>query len=150
MQAMCCVRVLPLLAPVVVPVHGIALHAGGTGAAAAIGLEQMMLCCCSVTTIMVGCKYVFFIAMSSLLLNDCLFAIVDIDAALSRLAVELATIERVPSLTPGPSPKGEGSSYTCCHIVSEVNVERRDEGRSLCVAAAYKARWAPREAPFCG
>lgn len=37
MQAMCCVRVLPLLAPVVpvVPVHGIALHAGGLSAAAA-------------------------------------------------------------------------------------------------------------------
>ena len=34
---MCCVRVLPLLAPVVpvVPVHGIALHAGGLSAAAA-------------------------------------------------------------------------------------------------------------------
>ena len=35
MQAMCCVRGAPLLAPVVVPVHGIALHAGGLNAAAA-------------------------------------------------------------------------------------------------------------------
>ena len=35
MQAMCCVRGTPLLAPVVVPVHGIALHAGGLSAAAA-------------------------------------------------------------------------------------------------------------------
>ncbi len=78
MQAMCCVRVLPLLAPVVVPVHGIALHAGGTGAAATIadgvavgevaadttywaGADDSLLipCCCSVTTIMAGCKYVF-------------------------------------------------------------------------------------------
>ena len=39
MQAMCCVRVLPLLAPVVVPVHGIALHAGGLNATAATVVE---------------------------------------------------------------------------------------------------------------
>ena len=56
----------------------------------------MMLCYCSVTTIMVGCKYVFFIALSSLLLNDCLFAIVDIDATLCGLAVELVTVEGEP------------------------------------------------------
>ena len=36
MQAMCCVRALPLLAPDVVPVHGIALHTGGSAAGATV------------------------------------------------------------------------------------------------------------------
>ena len=44
MQAMCYVRGTPLLAPVVVPVHGIALHAGGLSAAAAAIADGVVAC----------------------------------------------------------------------------------------------------------
>ena len=56
--------------------------------------------------------YICFLFHNSLLLNHDLFTIIDIHALLCRLAAELAPIQRIPSLTPGPSPVGEGSSYS--------------------------------------
>jgi len=73
-------------------------------------------------------------------LHHDLASVVDIDAALRRLAAELATVQRVPSLTPSPSPKGEGSSYTCCLIVAKVELEGADAGDALSPALMLLSR----------
>lgn len=44
-------------------------------------------------------------------LNHDFTSVVDVDALLRRLATKSATVDGVPSLTPGSSPKGEGSGY---------------------------------------
>ena len=61
------------------------------------------------------------------LFNHYLFAIVDIDAALRRLAVEAATVEGVPRIARIRGIREIRSYNSRCLVVAEVQVEGADE-----------------------